>query len=844
MLVSAAQPPQAASAAAPSDPPAPGATVRVGPLVYAGVSTVPVRDLPTVPAPLPLLPIPSFPGPEPAIQQAPARVVAPVQSTSPAVSMPSPSVNVPGLNQAAAGANLPPNATGDVGPNHYLQVVNTTLGIFDKAGNLLQTISLNDPSGVVDGLFHSSLQAECQTNNHGEAVVIYDHLHDRWLVADVAYTSLQDGPYYECIGISNSPDPQGTWRVFAPETDNPADLVPPNPGDPPITWLPSYAKFGLWPESLFMSANMYDCADTTCTTKTYKGVGVWAFKLDDLETKFALHQLYAVTTTAYFSLLPGNLRGPLPSVSPVPPVPPAPSDAITYRDYFVSSDTSSAALDVWTFQVYWGTSLFDPEGAFTGPTQISVASFGSVPATIPASGGAGLDFLGTRLMMQNQYRNHFGQESLWLAQTVESGGFTGIRWYQLDVTGGTISLSPRQSATYLPSDSVYRWLPSLAVDLQGNMAIGYSASSSSINPGIRYVGRLATDALNTLGQGESTLQSGTGSQTTNSGWGGASSMTVDPVDDCTFWYTNEYYVSNSDTNWQTRIGSFKYPDCGNDDVEVHVASALKGIYDIGSGETGMPSYSSLLDGPVRVIDEHGQYIFTSQAVTSGGSYNETMGVPPAQFTTDYWFPFYDHGYPTVSGDNVRTWILVGNPSDIDTAIVHIYIGGAEQLNSPFSVAPGSRVTPRWIGMIGSGPVHVSSDIPVFASEREFTVPDNSFSEMMGYPGGPAHHRILVPLVRLDQHGHPHQGGQHGRGPDGDRGYLHWRDTRGAVRDPGQRDHYAVLRQHPGRAGAGGEDQRRQHRDQPVDAVWDQQQLQRDHGLSGGSVHDGILVPVL
>ena len=230
---------------------------------------------------------------------------------------------------------------------------------------------------------------------------------------------------------------------------------------------------------------------------------------------------------------------------------------------------------------------------------------------------------------------------------------------------------------------------------------------------------------------------------------------------------------------------------------------------------------------MKVKEENGLPIFTSQVVLSGpgNSYNELMGYPVDQFTTDYWFPFYDHGYPSVALDNVRTWILVGNPSDSTDAHVHIYIGGVEQTGSPFTVSPGSRVTPRWIGTIG-GPVHVSSDIPVFASEREFTVPDNSFSEMMGYPADQLTTEYWFPWYELDQHGHQHQGGEHGLGPDGDGGYLHWCDARGAVRDPGQRDDFGILRQHAGRAGAGGEDQRRRHRDQPVDALWEQQQLQR------------------
>ncbi len=219
-------------------------------------------------------------------------------------------------------------------------------------------------------------------------------------------------------------------------------------------------------------------------------------------------------------------------------------------------------------------------------------------------------------------------------------------------------------------------------------------------------------------------------------------------------------------------------------MDVTIGPTLMGSYGIASDHTISESYPSLLDGPVKVKDENGAPIFTSQVVLSGpgNSFNETMGYPVNQFTTDYWFPYYDHGYPVVGGDNVRTWILVGNPSAGATAHVNIYIGEALQLGSPFSIAPGSRVTPRWIGTIG-GPVHVSSDIPVFASERVFTVPDNSFSEMMGYPANQFTTEYWFPWYELDQHGHEHQGGQHQLQSDGQRGYLYWCGQGRLVHDP-------------------------------------------------------------
>src|SRR5437762_11269602 len=163
-------------------------------------------------------------------------------------------------------------------------------------------------------------------------------------------------------------------------------------------------------------------------------------------------------------------------------------------------------------------------------------------------------------MFRLAYRNFGDHEAVVGNFSVNSGGVAGVRWFELrNVTSGPVTVF--QESTYQP-DATWRWMGSAAMDQQGNIAVGYSASSGSIFPQIRYAGRLATDPLNALAQAESTLFAGTGSQTgTSNRWGDYSDLTVDPVDDCTFWYTTEYYSSTSSFNWRTRIGSFKFPSC-------------------------------------------------------------------------------------------------------------------------------------------------------------------------------------------------------------------------------------------------------------------------------------------
>jgi hypothetical protein len=167
-------------------------------------------------------------------------------------------------------------------------------------------------------------------------------------------------------------------------------------------------------------------------------------------------------------------------------------------------------------------------------------------------------------MFRLAYRNFTDHESLVVTHSVKVGTsrqnpYTGVRWYEIRTPGTTPTVY--QQSTFSP-DTSYRWMGSVAMDKQGNMALGYSASSSTLHPAIRYTGRLATDALNSM-QAENSILEGLGSQTGSNlaRWGDYSAMTVDPVDDCTFWYTNEYLKTNGAFNWSTRIASFKFPGC-------------------------------------------------------------------------------------------------------------------------------------------------------------------------------------------------------------------------------------------------------------------------------------------
>ena len=458
-------------------------------------------------------------GPDPVIQTADSVGDRPLGG--PLAAAPAPLGTFVGLDLQNWGGGWPPDTHGDVGPTHYIQAVNTSVGIFDKAtGNRLAAFTINNFFKAAG----ASSTSVCATLNYGDPIVIYDQVSGRWFITDFAFAgSGGTPPYYECVAVSKTADPvSGGWWIYTITADTAS--------------LNDYPKLGIWNDGIYMSANMFKRG------RTYAGAKVWALNRDDMINGAALRSVSFTIGTSYFSLLPANLKGAAaPAGTP---------------EYFLSDYGSNTAIKMWKFTTNWAT---PSASTFTGPTSIAVASF-TRPASnsVPQQGTTvKLDTLGDRLMSNVQYRNIGGVQSLWATRSVVAGSSIGIRWMEIRNMTGTPSVY--QQGTYAP-DAKYRWMPSLAVDKFGNMAVGYSVSSSTMYPGIYYAGRLSTDPLGTLGLTEALMYAGTGSQTSYNRWGDYAAMSVDPNDDCTFWFTTEYYAATG-TNWQTRIGSFKFPGC-------------------------------------------------------------------------------------------------------------------------------------------------------------------------------------------------------------------------------------------------------------------------------------------
>src|SRR5258708_16833656 len=217
-------------------------------------------------------------------------------------------------------------------------------------------------------------------------------------------------------------------------------------------------------------------------------------------------------------------------------------------------------------------------------------------------------------MVQNQYTNFSGTESLWVPHTVRRQNTSGLaapRWYQANVTGGTVAASLPQATTWDPdaANVTNRFMPSLALDRAGNMAMGYSVSNGTTDfPSMRYAGRLAGDPVNTFSQTEQTFFTGTASQTGINRWGDYSAMTLDP-DGCTFWYTNEYANPADQTfnhRWLTKFGNIPgFPGC----TPVGAGGTVSGTVTTNPGGTPISDATLLLGARSATTDGSGNYSF-------------------------------------------------------------------------------------------------------------------------------------------------------------------------------------------------------------------------------------------
>jgi hypothetical protein len=525
--------------------------------------------------------------PDPALQASPGTAAAPTAG-----------VNFEGVGQGFTGPAgtfsvnaAPPDPNGAVGPNHYVQVVNEDFAIFNKSGTAIY-------GPVPTNTLWSGFGGGCQSNNDGDATVVYDRAADRWVFQQF---SVSTTPYLDCVAVSKTGDPTGQYYRYAFQYAN----------------FPDYPKLGVWPDGYYVTFNLF-----SSSTGPFVGPEICAWDRAKMLAGLAATQQCKTLGTSDGGMLPSDSDG-----STAPPAG-APNPIVEF---------GTNNLLLYKFHVDWSNTA---NTALTGPTTLPVAAF--APACngggtcIPQSGTTQqLDSLADRLMYRLEYRNLGDHDSLVVDHSIVAGSSVGVRWYELrNVTSTSSSPVVYQQGTYAP-DSSYRWMGSAAMDGNGDIALGYSVSSSTMHPAIRYTAHATSDPLGVMGQGEGSIIEGTGSQTKYLGiqalsrWGDYTSLGVDPADDCTFWYTNEYIASNGAFNWHTRIGTFKVAGCGataSPDFTVSASPSSQTV--TAGGSTTYTATASATNG------YSGSVTWTVGGLPSGatGSFNPTSSTPTGSST--------------------------------------------------------------------------------------------------------------------------------------------------------------------------------------------------------------------
>ena len=429
-----------------------------------------------------------------------------------------PIVNIDGVTNLDG--VMPPDTQGDVGLNYYFQMINCHFAIYQKNGSATPVLG---PS-LLSVLF-TGVGAPWEGTSDGDPIVLYDQGADRWLVSQFSLPNYPSSPFAMLVAISVTNDPTGSWYRYVYNFNG---------------IMPDYPKFGVWSDGYYLSVNQFTGASgpAACVWQRSKML------TGDPTAGF----IYKNCSTAGGVMIPSDWDGINAPVSGEP-------------NHFTF--ISGANLKIYDFHTDWVTVANSTCAlAYT----LTPAAFNtnfctdSREACIPQPGtSTKLETLSDRLMFRVQYRNFGSYQTLVTSHSVNVASLqSGCRWYELRSTGSGAGWDIYQQGTWEP-DAPNRWMPSIAMNGSGDIALGYSVSDgTSTYPSIRYTGRRSTDALGTMTVPEQTIIAGTASQGGGSRWGDYAMMSVDPTDDLTFWFTSEYVQTAGSFNWKTRIASFKF----------------------------------------------------------------------------------------------------------------------------------------------------------------------------------------------------------------------------------------------------------------------------------------------
>lgn len=449
---------------------------------------------------------------------------------------------------------VPPDTNISVGDNQIVETVNVDYAVYNKSGGLDQAVApIHAIFAAAGGILSNSM---CTSVDGGDPIVLYDKIDKKWIISQLAYNNGLSNNHF-CLAISTTSDATGPYMAYDFSFGKS---------------FPDYPKLGIWATRSLTSpgtqhSGVYFSANIFSHGNTFAGAEMCGFPLSDVASPpSTLTMACYVNGSSVFSVLPADLEGS-PGVSGT--TNPAPAGTAEYFMQFTGSNT----LNLFQFNPNFGGGTPSVSGPFNIPVAPFQEACGGSACVPQYNTSEQLDSLGDRLMYRLSYRNYGASgQSMVVTQSVQNSSAssqTGVRWYQLTSANSATTASSWKVAkqgTFGPSDGDYRWMGSIAQDKIGDLGIGYSVSSSTTYPDFAFTGRTPTDPITNSGaaelEPETLLNIGLGSQTSVNRWGDYSSMSVDPTNDCTMWYANEYLKSmGSYTNWGTYIKSFKFNGC-------------------------------------------------------------------------------------------------------------------------------------------------------------------------------------------------------------------------------------------------------------------------------------------
>jgi len=585
-----------------------------------------------------------------------------------------------------------PDPNGAVGPTQFVQWVNYCYAVFNKTTGALEY------GPVASNTFWQPLgSGPCFTYDNYDPIAQYDKLAGRW----VMMMPVTAEPTYLCVAVSTTSDAvNSSWNLYEFAI--------------PSREVPDYPKLSVWPDAYYVTYNQFN------TSQTFIGAAACALDRNDMLTggTAAAMQCFTNMGTTYGAMLPADLDG-----TTAPPV--------GSPDYFLNFDSNYQSLDLWQFHVNWTTPSLS---TFTGPTNIPVAAFGGPCGDIAiqnlmSAGGACIPQAGTsqklnsygdRVMYRLAYRNLSTHQSLLITHAINtgSGDLSGMRWYELQNTGSGFTLY--QQGTYAP-DTNSRWMGSIAMDKAGDIALGYSISSSTMSPSIRYTGRVPTDPLGTM-EGEVDILSTAGISPASSpnfaNWGDYSSMAIDSSDDCTFWYTAEY-VPTAGQRWGSRIASFSFPNCTGTETPSFTVSASPSSQTVTVG--GSTTYTATVT-PVNGFSGAVGLTVSGCPSNTTCTFNPTsVTLPPAQNST--------LTAKTTSSTPTGTYTLTitgTSGSTVETTTVTLVVSSATSSWTLVNKASGGGQSAKSLTIPATGSGHLIAFAAMFnGSASVSSVSDNA-----------------------------------------------------------------------------------------------------------------------